>query len=163
MNFKEFKLTLERQIGKMSHIEKIDFAIGICKRLYPEYQNFYQVNKWGNPDLLIDGIVFCELNKVNNQIDHRAVAELISKINSIIPHTADFGNWDGSYALNASTSVAECLEYLIYSDESHIVNIAIYMTDTIDFKIQENELIDSDTDNHPVMQKEYLDLIEKTK
>jgi hypothetical protein len=44
----------------------------------------------------------------------------------------DFGSSVlGSYALNASASVCESLEFLLDNNKDHIVNVATYYTDTI--------------------------------
>jgi hypothetical protein len=70
----------------------------------------------------------------------------------VTPDTEDFGSELGSYALNASASVYEALEYLLDNDNKHIFAISTYYTDTIDFKIQEEcELKEAEIDNHPLM------------
>lgn len=45
-----------------------------------------------------------------------------------------FGDFDGSYALNASAAVYELLNYLMDQKPEHLINISSSMTDTIDFK-----------------------------
>lgn len=76
--------------------------------------------------------------------------EILPKVDNITPNTEDFGN--ASYALNACSAVYETLEFLINKDQKHILNIGSYLTDTIDFKIQEDdELSEVQIDNHPMM------------
>jgi len=62
----------------------------------------------------------------------------------------DVGDFDGSYALNASFVVYELLEYLYDGDVSHIFNISTYMTDTIDFELSEADpnLTEEELENH---------------
>ncbi len=90
---------------------------------------------------------------------------MITQLDAIIPDTDDFGDWDGSYALNASLSVLETLEYLVDRDKSHIKSISTYMTDTVDFKIAQadNDILDEDVWRHPMMINEMKRQLETTK
>jgi hypothetical protein len=76
----------------------------------------------------------------------------------------DFGSELGSYALNASASVYETLQFITDKDCTHIYSIATYYTDTIDFKIQEEkELTQFEIENHPRMIEEWNFVLEQTK
>jgi hypothetical protein len=103
----------------------------------PEYLSFYHKHKWGDLSSLQQSISFCQLYKSLDNLDTTTFNKLKQNVNSAIPDTEDFG--DGSYALNASASVAELLEYFTDRDLKHILNISEYMTDTVDFKIHEKK------------------------
>ena len=82
----------------------------------------------------------------------------------MIPDMDDFGSELASYALNASASVYETLEFLVDNNAAHIVNITTYYTDTIDFIVrQEAELTIEEIDKHPLMIKARNFLLEETK
>lgn len=74
------------------------------------------------------------------------------------PDTEDFGDYDGSYALNAVASIYELLNFLLDEDKSHLLNISTYMLDDIDFKIAEagTDLTYEQLDTHPETVKERL-------
>lgn len=149
MNFKEFTKKLESHINTRTYDEQLGLAIVICKKLFPDYKNFHQENNWGNPDILLDTIALCEKTYSGNSTA-TDFTELLNAIELIIPDTEDFGN--ASYALNASAAVYETLQFIIDKDKDHIMNISSYLTDTIDFKIQEEkDLTEQQINSHPMM------------
>ena len=149
MKYEEFIKLFQTKVNSLSKGKQLDLAVSVCKRLLPDYQQFYIENNWGNPDILLDSIKICELFN-GNEASFELVKEMLPKVNEIIPNTEDFGN--ATYALNASAGVYEALEFLIDNDKIHIFNIGIYLTDTIDFKVQEeDELTQQQIDNHPKM------------
>ena len=149
MNFKEFNILFKSHVFAMTYQKQCELAILICKKLFPDYKDFYQVNNWGDPDILIDAIKLCELY-TEQKVNSKALREIHSKINSITPDTEDFGN--ASYALNACAAISETLEFMTDMDQNHMLNIGTYLTDTIDFKIQEDdELTEEQINSHPMM------------
>ena len=163
MNHSEFMSILKKQIYSQEEKQQLELAIIICKKLFFNYQKFSEAYNWGNPDLLIDGINLCE-KALQRPIDLGVVKTLLSEIDLVIPDMDDFGDYLGSYALNASASVAETLEFLTDHNKEHIYNIATYYTYTIDFQIQEDdELTGTQIDNHPLMIEARNFLVEATK
>ncbi|GAO41780.1 DUF416 family protein [Flavihumibacter petaseus] len=153
MNYQEYVSALRRQAYALPYIRQLAFAVLICKKLYPEYAKFVEAYQWGDADLLMDAIIVCQSRLDSNGNEPSDIAELIPKIDAIVPDTDDFGgDYLGSYALNASVSVNETLEFILDRDSEHIINIATYYSDTVDFRIhEENELIDLQISQHPVM------------
>lgn len=130
----------------------VDFALNVCRQLLPDYKHFHGRYNWGNFELL---------EFVLDKVEKRAlitseIKKLIIEIDEIIPDSEVFGDYSGSYAINASACILEMLEYLIDSNVKHIINISIYSTDTIDFKLHESNqsLNESDLINHPLLQNE---------
>jgi uncharacterized protein YjaG (DUF416 family) len=151
MNYKEFTNTIQRQISLMPIQQGLELAVDICKKLFFDYQKFSETYQWGEPDFLLDGIRVCE-KALTQHPDTSVVKDLIQKIESVTPDMDDFGSMLGSYALNASASVWETLQYLLDFDKTHIMAVSTYYTDTIDFKIQEEgELGETEIDNHHLM------------
>ncbi|WP_461791414.1 DUF416 family protein [Pedobacter sp.] len=165
MNYKEFKEIIKFQINNLTDQKCIAFGLLICNRLLPEYQNFYDQNKWGNPDKLKEAIEFCESSKSNIITDNKILAVLIEQVESVIPDTENFGDYSGSCALYSSASVLELLEYFVDKDKSHIINISEYMTDTTDIKIRERnfEIANEEVGEHDDMINEWKLQIELTK
>jgi uncharacterized protein YjaG (DUF416 family) len=164
MNYTDYITLLKIQTNSQPRLQQLKFAVTICKKLYFGYKNFVEVYQWGDADLLMDAINICE-RSITNSSDLDQIKELIPKIDLITPHMDDFGgNEIGSYALNASASVYETLEFIIDHDKTHIFNIATYYTDTIDFKIQEErELTELEIENHPLMIEAWNFIIDQTK
>ncbi len=151
MDYSDFTSKFKKQIASIPIKKQFVLALTICKNLYADYQNFVMVHNWGDTDLLMDAIRLCEKTNLV-AIDKVKIQETILKIDSIIPDTEDFGDEIGSYGLNASAAVYETLQFLLDNDSMHIYNIGTYLTDTIDFKIQEKKnLSENEIDNHPLM------------
>ena len=149
MKYEDFNILFQSKVNSLPREKQVDLAISVCKRLFPDYQQFHFENNWGNTDTLLDSIKICELNKAN-EINVQSVKDMLPNVNKIIPDTEDFEN--SSYALNASSAVYETLEFILDNDTKHLVNIGTYLTDTVDFKIQEEaELTQQQIDSHPKM------------
>jgi uncharacterized protein len=135
----------------------------VCKRLYFEYQNFSEINQWGNPDTLLDAIAFCEQAKLS-KIDRNLVEAKLASIYAITPDMDDFGDVVSTYALNACVAVNETLQFLIDLQPKQIFNIGICLTDTVDFKIQgDDNLPEEEIDKHPMMIEARNFLVEHSK
>jgi uncharacterized protein YjaG (DUF416 family) len=162
MNYPEFISAFKNQVSALPYRRQLEFAIAISKTLFPEYQAFFEYHNWGNPDLLLDAINMAE-QSFNSSIEQEKIEEMIPKIDSIVPHMDDYGDEIGSYGLNASAAVYETLQFILDKDQTHIYNIGIYYTNTIDFKIQEEqELSDDEIDQHPLMIQAWNYVIEQT-
>lgn len=138
MNYREYTTILKNQTSKGLYEHQLKFAVMICEKLYFDYQKFTETENWGNADLLMDAIIICQ-KAIYNSVDKDQIKNLLPQIDQITPDTNDFGDWSGSYALNAAASVYHTLEFIIDRDKTHIYNIATLYTDTIDFKIQEEK------------------------
>ena len=163
MNYREYTTILKSQTSSQAYLPQLKFAVRICKKLYFDYRNFTEVEKWGDANLLMDAINLCQ-QAIQNSINAEEVKALLPKIDLITPDMDDFGNELGSYALNASAAVYETLQFIIDKDKTHICNIGTYYTDTIDFKIQEDkDLSELEIENHPLMIEAWNFIIEQTK
>jgi len=156
MTSSEFVTLFKSKVDLTSLDVLTDFGLDICDRLLPEYTSFSENHNWGNPDLLKECIEFCRLHK-GTQVNHSDVKSYFDKLDPIIPDMDDFGDFDSSYALNASCAVYELLEYLSDKDTSHIFNISTYMTDTIDFKLSEADasLTNEELESHQDIVEEW--------
>jgi hypothetical protein len=77
----------------------------------------------------------------------------------------DFGSDQlASYALNSCVAVYDALHFLLDNLPKHIYDIGICLTDTIDFKIQEQQnYTEQEIDKNPLMIEAREYLIEKSK
>jgi uncharacterized protein len=153
VSFTDFKNQIEKQIKRLSCIERLRFALNICSRLLPDYKAFHEKYGWGNPTNLEQGFKYCEQVLNGDSANNIQIEEIKKSIIEVTPDTEDFSDYDGSYALNACSAVIECLEFVSDKDIEHITNISSYMTDSIDFKISEKfgRLSDDAIDAHPWM------------
>ena len=157
----EFPDYLLANLQKLPRDRVIDFAINICERLLPYYKNFNDKYGWGDFELLKEVIATVQ----NRMLKPTQIKKLIHKVDAVTPDTEDFGDYDGSYALNASVAVLELLEYLTDYKLEHILNISTCITDTIDFELteQDSTLTNEELINHPVLINELTRQLEVTK
>lgn len=136
-------------------------AVSVCKRLYPDYQTFFQENGWGNPDALIDAIRFIESHGAE-KADKHVIETITSNVLGATPDTEDFG--EANYALNACCAVCSTLAYLLEGKSEHIYYVGMNLIDTIDARAQEdNDLTEEEIDQHPLMMDTITYLLEATK
>jgi len=163
MNYKEFTDRFKKQVFTLTYERQLDFALSICKRLFSDYQNFYNQQKWGNPELLMDAIKICEQAK-NDSPTKPEIETMLSNIEAITPDTEDFGDEIGSYALNACVAVLHTLQFLLTKDSLEIFYIGNALYDTIDVRVQEDQdLSEEEINQHPLMQDTKHFLMEQTK
>ena len=164
MNYLEYTKLIEKQISLLTQKRQLQLALKICKELFFEYHTFSKRYHFGDPDLLLDGITLCEKSLTGSVVSSE-IKELIPRIDSMIPDMDDYDSSElASYALNASASVCETLEFILDNDYVHIENVATYYTDTIDFKVQEGKALTSEEiDRHPLMIQAREFLLRETK
>jgi uncharacterized protein YjaG (DUF416 family) len=151
MNYKEYVSTFKSQLDTLSYQKQVDLALTVCKKLYPDYMKFVEVHQWGDADLLMKAITLCERGQTG-LVDKVAIEKMLPKVDAITPDMDDCGDEISSYGLNASAAVYETLQFLIDKDKAHIYNIGNYLTDTIDFRIQEErDLTEAEIAKHPMM------------
>ncbi|MCX6316887.1 MAG: DUF416 family protein [Bacteroidetes bacterium] len=149
MNFTDFNRLFDQKVHSLSRIKQLDLAIAVCKQLFPDYQQFYLDEQWGDPDLLLDGIAYCE-HHLEQSPEHATVKRMQDQLLSVVPYTDDFDN--ATYALKAGVAVLETLDFLSDDDAAQILAVGTCLTDTIDFKIQEEmELTEAQINIHPMM------------
>jgi uncharacterized protein YjaG (DUF416 family) len=153
MDYRNFTALFKEQVSRLAYHRQLELAIAISVKLFPYYEAFVAHYKWGNPGLLMEAIKMCDPARVS-PIDKLKFAEMAEQVEAITPHMDDYGDYIGSYALNACQAVYYSLQFLINNDYINIFYIGTSLTDTIDFKVQEdNELTEEQIDNHPEMIK----------
>jgi len=163
MNYQEFIDILKKQVLALTDKRKLEFALVVCKKLYFDYQKFYDIEKWGDPELLMDAIRMCE-HRANTVADKAKYEAMKKRVETITPDTNDFGTCDGSYALNACASLLHTLDFILNNDPVEILSVGIAYYDTWDFKVQEdNALNEQQIDQHPLMIETKRFLLEQTK
>lgn len=163
MNYQTFISIFKKQAYSLPHGKSLDFALEISKELLSDYVIFYQVHDWGDPKLLKNAILLCERSKVS-PVDKAEIAEMAIKVEEVTPHMDDYGDLFASYALNACGAIYYSLQFLIDNDASHIYNVGICYTDTVDIKVQgEDTLTDDQIASHPDMIKAWNFIIDQTK
>ena len=163
MNYHNFISIFKNQVYNLGPGKGLDFALKISKELLPEYLIFFQVHEWGNPEFLKDAILLCEQSKVP-PINEAEIAAMAVKVEEVTPHMDDYGDLIASYALNACIAVYYSLQFLIDNNPSHLYNVGISYTDTIDFKVQgEETLTEDEIAAHPDMINAWEFIIEETK
>lgn len=149
MTFQEFDSKLKKHVAKLPFERQLDLALNICKKLFFDYQQFYEVNKWGNPDILLDAIHLIEQSKIVRP-DRGLTAATVKKVEEVTPDTEDFG--EAIYALNACCAVCYTLEFLLENKPELIYYVGTSLCDTIDARVQRGyDLSEEEIDRHPMM------------
>lgn len=161
MDSTQFYQLLSKQLTSLPQDRQIEFGLNICERLLSDYVDFYQKFSWGDPVVLKESIQYSK-DSISNTIDQEKVNQLLTDLEEVLPDTEEFTDPLGTYALNAGCAVFELLEYLIDPEIDHLLNISSAITDTIDFKLSEQEIDLSDEEllKHPEMMKEWAHQLE---
>ena len=164
MKYKEFTKTFNKQVFSIDYDKQLTLAIDVCKKLYFNYADFSEKYKWGNKDVLLDAITLVEQSK-NNNINQSQIDKTLNQLDIITPDMDDFGNDEsGSYALNACLAVYNLVQFTRDKKPEHIYDIGTCLTDTIDFKVQEQKtLTEQEIDNNPLMIETRNYLLDKSR
>ena len=165
MNWNEYKDKLRLNIDGISSEQKLQFAIEICDRLLPDYQNFSELYKWGEINPLRDGLKYCKEFVNGIELEFDSVKKLIKRIEINTPNSEDFGQIEGSLALNAACAISETLNFILDKNNERIVDIGNFGYDTEYFKLGERKsnLSDSELEKEMELQKEIEWQLKKTK
>jgi len=164
MKYEEFITRFNKQVFSIEYNKQLDLAIEVCKKLYFDYVEFSEKYKWGDKDVLLDAIKILEQSKTQ-AIEKSLIQQALEKIDRVTPDMDEFGGEElASYALNACVAVYNSLLFLLDKLPKHIYEVGICLTDTIDFKIQEeHDLTEQEIDKNPLMIEARQYLVEKSK
>ena len=164
MKYEEFIAKFNTQVFSIDDDKRLTLAIEVCKNLFFDYVEFSDKYQWGNKEVLLDAIKILEQFKTQ-EINISLVDQTLKRIDTITPDMDDFGGRElASYALNSCVAVYSSLEFLLDKLPKHIYDVGICLTDTIDFKIQENlDLTEEEVDKNPMMIDARKYLVDKSK
>ena len=164
MKYEEFITKFNKQVFSLDYARQLTLAIEVCKKLYFDYVEFSEKNQWGDKDVLLDAITLVE-QSANSDIKQELIDKTLSQLDTITPDMDDFGSDElASYALNACVAVYNSIEFISDKQAKHIYDIGICLTDTIDFRVQEQQtLTEQEIDNSPLMIEARKYLIDKSK
>lgn len=164
MEYKKFIAKFNKQVFSIDFDKQLSLAIDVCKRLYFDYTKFSEKYKWGDNDTLMDAITILEESK-NQECPQSIIDQALIRVDAITPDIETFESDElVSYALNACVAVHNSLEFLIDKLPERIYDVGICLTDTIDFKIQEERcLTEQEIDKNPLMVEVREYLIQKSK
>jgi hypothetical protein len=152
MTYKIFTDIFRQQVATLSFEKGLHLATTISKELFPDYLHFFERHNWGAPERLTKGISVCE-RSITEASAIEEIKALAAEVHSVTPDTEDFGDWDGSCALNAAASVWFALTYLVDKDPRHLIALGGNYTDTIDVRLHELGIKgETEINNHPLMQ-----------
>jgi uncharacterized protein YjaG (DUF416 family) len=153
MTYKDFIQQLQEQTSTLSYQKSLAMAILLCRKLLPDYQAFSATHGWGDPRVLEEAIQCCESAQARIVMKEE-IDPLFERLYAVTPDTEDFGDYDGSYGLNAAAALLHALQYVKGKDSKDIYAIGTLYTDTIDVKLHEMKIDDEDEiENYPLMQE----------
>lgn len=159
MKYEDFVSAFRRQVFSIDFRRQLALAIEICQRLLPDYINFSEKYKTGDPQILTDAMAMVR-SAQSQPADGLLISRTLSQIDTITPDMGDY-NSDvmASYALNTCVAYYNLVEFLADRSPGHIFDIGICLTDTIDLIILEEQTPgNTETDDHPLMEqtRQYL-------
>src|ERR1700685_678835 len=101
MTYMEYIRQFEKQTSALPYEKGLAMAILLCRKLLPDYQAFSAANGWGDPRVLEEGLKCCESAQAG-VVDKKQIDPLFERLYAVTPDTEDFGDYDGSYGLNAA-------------------------------------------------------------
>jgi uncharacterized protein len=164
MRYEEFITKFNKQVFLLDYDRQLNLAIDVCKKLYFDYVNFSEKYQWGDKDVLLDAITLVEQSRTD-VVGDNIITKTLNQLDTITPDMDDFGSDElGSYALNACVAAYNSIQFIVDKKPNHIYDIGICLTDTIDFKVQEEKtLTEREIDNNPLMIEARKYLIDKSK
>ena len=164
MIYEEFITKFNKQVFALDYDRQLTLAIDVCKKLYFDYVGFSEKYSWGDKDILLDAIKLVAQSKTGG-IKQSLIDKTLNQLGTITPDMDDFGSDElASYALNSSVAVYNSLQFISDKQPKDIYDIGICLTDTIDFRVQEQQtLTEQEVDNNPLMIEARKYLIEKSK
>jgi len=153
MTYSDFVQQLQKQVHAVSYEKGLAMSVLLSGKLLSDYQAFSEKHQWGGPTILEEAFQHCEMAQTRN-VSKEEIDPLFQRLYDVTPDTEDFGDYDGSYALNAAAALLHALQYIYGKDPKDLVAIGTLYTDTIDAKLHEMDIDDEDDiDNHPKMQE----------
>ncbi len=163
MNYNDFITIFKKQVFSIGYDRQLALAIDVCKKLYFDYVDFWEKYQWGEKEVLLDAIILLEQSK-SEDISQMVIDRILSLINTITPDIDEFGDELASYALNACVAVYNSVQFISDKQPEHIFDIGISLTDTIDIRIQEQQILnEQEIDMNPLMINARNYLLEKSK
>jgi uncharacterized protein YjaG (DUF416 family) len=163
MNYSTFVSSFKMQVAGLSVDRSLDFAQRIGHELLSGYRTFFQIHQWGDPAVLAASLALAERPN-GDSVDQTELTEMLVKLEAVTPHMDDFGDFLGSYALNACAVIYYLLQFLMDCKPEHIYNVGIAYTDTVYFKLaeQNEDLTDEELAQHPEMRQAWSRVLEET-
>ncbi|TDU68056.1 uncharacterized protein YjaG (DUF416 family) [Prosthecobacter fusiformis] len=159
---KKFNETeLREELNAFQLDQLVVFGLSCAERMIPNYKRFTRECRWGDPDILRNGLDLTWNWLTTGTISEKEVKKMLATCEAQTPDTDDFDTILVSSALDAANSVSAVLELILSNRCDSAIEIAIYGRDTVDMYIQESEGMDpqdAQLENkiwlHPLMQRE---------
>lgn len=153
VTYSVFIETFRQQLNVLSYEKGLAVATVLCRKLLPDYQVFYITYQWGDPPVLAKALQVCE-EASTRTISKNEIDPLFDRLYNVTPDTEDFGDYKGSYALNAAAALLHALQYIRGKDPKDLYAIGTLYTDTINAQLHEVDIDDENAiDNHILMQE----------
>ena len=154
LNMDEFSSNVFKRLPILTDLKKTIFAYWCCKRLFPNYVKFNELENWGDINVLLDALNYLEAYLIGDEYDEGKIRELLQIIDDVTPNTNDFNTIYASFALDACSSIYETLLFLKDKKNEHIISVGSLMRDTVDMFIQEKEKLNYNDPNFEVKIKQ---------
>jgi uncharacterized protein YjaG (DUF416 family) len=162
MTYRDYIQQLEKQTSALSYEKGLAMAILLCRKMLPGYQAFSVTHEWGDLRVLEEALQCCEAAQAD-AVNKEVIDALFERLYAVTPDTEDFGDYAGSFGLNAAAALLHSLQYVKGKDPKDIYAIGTLYTDNIDLKLHELDIEDEDEiENHPLMQEAWRLVLDLT-
>lgn len=151
------------QLSQLDHRRQVAFALSCAERLMLNYRVFEREHKWGNFNVLREGLDFAWDWLAGIDLDLKRLSELSATCEAQAPDTEEFQSRFVSSALDAANAVVAVLALIQTEDPSKAVEVGCLSRDTVDMYVQELENMPANSLDleeriqlHPLMQIEIL-------
>lgn len=136
---------IKAKIAQLPASHQLAFGVMLSERFLPNYFAFFIVEQWGNPMVLLNGIDLLKNIIEHETFDESELDSIDELIESITPDMEAFpSNTLASLALDVSSMLHECFEFVRDQDLKHIEICSTISLDTLQMYVQKRDKLPHD-------------------
>ncbi len=140
---------IEEQIGKkiglLPPYHQLAFGVMLSERFLPNYFAFFLVEQWGNPMVLLNGIDLLKNIIARETYEENELRFIDEQMENVTPDMEAFpANTLASLALDVSSMLHECFEFVRDRDPRHIELCSSISLDTLRMYVQKRDELPHD-------------------
>ncbi len=126
------KIKLIESLKPLSNEYRVAFAASCCERLVPNYDAFWVIENWGEPQVLHDAIekVWAYVDGISPSKEE--INSLILACNDIMPDTEEFSSIFTGLAVNSVAAIIHTLRASIEADLEELASVGSLAVECVD-------------------------------
>jgi uncharacterized protein YjaG (DUF416 family) len=128
------------KIEILPQYHQLAFGVMLSERFLPNYFAFFLVEQWGNPMVLLNGIDLLKSIIASETYEESELLFIDEAIENVTPDMEAFpANTLASLALDVSSMLHECFEFVRDRNPAHIALCAQISLDTLSMYVQKRD------------------------